>query len=76
MYVRVTSSDPSELLVKAAGSFGHEQTLTFTPANWNIRQYMEYRGVDDLEMDGDQEVTITFVITVSEPLPNLCALVA
>ena len=76
VYVRVTSSDPSELLVKAAGSFGHEQTLTFTPANWNIRQYMEYRGVDDLEMDGDQEVTITFVITVSEPLPNLCALVA
>jgi CSLREA domain-containing protein len=49
---QLESSDASEAIVASL-------TITFTPENWNVRQFVTVRGVDDDELDGTQVSTIT-----------------
>jgi hypothetical protein len=36
-------------------------TLTFTTSNWETKQTIVFTGVDDTELDGDQDVRITVI---------------
>lgn len=58
--IDVRSSDPGEGLLSLTGAapFAATQTLTFTPANWNVPQTVTVAGQDDGIPDGDQAFTI------------------
>ena len=57
----LTTSDPGEGTVSPA-------SLTFTPANWDIPQYVTVTGVDDKDEDGNQPYKIvTGTVTTTDP---------
>ena len=41
-------------------------TLTFTPANWNVAQTITVSGVDDTDIDGDTDYTLTLETSSSD----------
>lgn len=56
----VTSTDPSEGLVRAgASSAAASVSLTFTSGNWNVPQTVTVVGQDDLVADGNQTYSVT-----------------
>ena len=59
--VDIASGDTSEVTVS-------HDTLTFTPADWNIGQVVTMTGVDDAPVDGDQTTTVS--ITVDDARSN------
>ncbi len=62
--VLITSADTSEGLVALpGGSAFSSQTITFTPADWNIARTIEIRPVDDTSSDGNQ----TYVVNLAIP---------
>jgi hypothetical protein len=62
VYVHIKSSDTSELQLRSTGGFSEQLTLIFTVADWDTRQYLEYKGIDDSTDDGDTEVLVDFSI--------------
>lgn len=50
--VTVVSTNTNEVIITGGA------TLTFTPANWNTNQTVTIKGVDDGDLDGDQNVII------------------
>ncbi len=42
--------------------------VTFTPENWNNKQYFEIIGVPDNKIDGDQDVTLTITSASQDPI--------
>ena len=65
--IPVSSSNRSEAVINVPGSsvFTPSNSLTFTPANFNVPKIVKVRGVDDNVEDGDQPFTITFGPTIS-----------
>ncbi|MFM8252760.1 MAG: beta strand repeat-containing protein, partial [Planctomycetota bacterium] len=49
--ITVSSNDTSE-------GTANPSSLTFTPSNWNVAQFVTVVGVDDLDNDGDQNYAI------------------
>ena len=43
-----------------------QETLTFTPGNWNVPQSVEITGVDDVSVDGTVDSLVSFSILTSE----------
>ena len=41
-------------------------TLTFTPANWNVPQVVTLRGVPDGAADGDQVTSVTVSVDAGD----------
>lgn len=62
--ISVVSLDTSEVIITGGA------TLTFTPSNWSTNQTVTFKGVDDMELDGDQTVTIQLTCTSSDPNYN------
>ncbi|WP_456417782.1 Calx-beta domain-containing protein [Thiolapillus sp.] len=50
------------------------QTLTFTPANWNQPQQVVATGLDDDEVDGDQEFNINLSLRAAADHPSYGAI--
>ncbi|HMX35431.1 MAG TPA: hypothetical protein PKC66_24570, partial [Leptospiraceae bacterium] len=50
--IDVISTNTNEVTIQSAA------TLTFTPANWNTNQTVTVKGVDEMDLDGDQSVLI------------------
>ena len=61
--VALSSSDTTEVTQTPP-------TLVFTPDNWNAPQTVTVKGVDDLEADGNVQVTITTVATSTDARYN------
>ena len=57
--VGLTSSDTGEGMVSPAA-------LTFTDSNWSTAQTVTATGVDDSDLDGDEEYSITFAVTSTD----------
>ena len=57
--VGLTSSDSGEGTVSPAA-------LTFTVTDWSTAQTVTVTGVDDSDLDGDQEYRITFAVTSTD----------
>ena len=68
--VNLTSAPQADVTISLASSDTGEgtvdkTTLTFTTGNWNIPQTVTVTGVDDTEVDGDQQYEIQFGAAVS-----------
>lgn len=60
-------NDPTEGLLSMSGaSQGPSISLTFTPDNWNIPQWVGVAGVDDAQIDGDVSYHIILNPAVSD----------
>lgn len=57
--VNVNGEDRTEGLLSA-------KTFTFTPANWNVQQFLTITGVDDNVPDGDHSYDLRFVVTSTD----------
>ena len=72
--ITVTSSDPAAATVRPP-------TLSFTPSNWNVEQWVTVTGVDDRVESGNRTVTIRHSATSSHtlysgiPIPDVIATV-
>ena len=61
------ASEPTSNAVLSIGSTdtgevtASPSTLTFTTSNWETKQTIVFTGVDDTELDGDQDVRITVI---------------
>jgi hypothetical protein len=58
--IGLSSSDVSEGTVNPA-------SLTFTHGDWNVPQFVTITGVDDSEADGNQDYTINFDVSSTDP---------
>ncbi|MDX9770621.1 MAG: tandem-95 repeat protein, partial [Tenuifilaceae bacterium] len=62
--VRLTAKPSSNVVISITGLDETEgsidkSSLTFTPDNWSVYQYVTVTGVEDEEMDGNQTYTLT-----------------
>ena len=62
--LRLSSKPTADVVLPVSTSLATEATVgvgsvTFTPVNWNVLQYVTVRGVDDAVDDGDVAVTFT-----------------
>lgn len=63
--VAVTVSDATEGVIISGA------TLTFTPENWDMPQYVTVAGVDDSDIDGDISYLLQFVVSApGDPVFN------
>ncbi len=61
------SGDAGEALVSTGGGApGVNATLTFTAENWNTPQTVTVHGVDDEDMDGDQDAAVTVSVVAEQ----------
>ncbi|MDA0287432.1 MAG: hypothetical protein O2885_04255 [Proteobacteria bacterium] len=59
VWISVVSSDPSEV-------YSLPYNITFTSGNWNVPQVVSLAGIDDMESDGDQSISITLTASSSD----------
>jgi alpha-tubulin suppressor-like RCC1 family protein len=69
--VRLNSQPTADVTIAVADSPAGEvswspATLTFTAANWNVPQNLQFTGVDDDLDDGDRAVTATLTATSAD----------
>ena len=69
--VVIATSDPTELLIAHEGSVAQRTQLVFDQANWDLFVHVEYEGIDDYLVDGDQDVRVVFNVTSSDQHYNL-----
>lgn len=57
--ILVQNNNPAEIVTDAS-------SLTFTSANWNIAQSITTEAVDDITVDGDQQVIVQFLVATQQ----------
>ncbi len=55
------SADSSELVM-------YQESITFTPSNWNVSQNAIFTGISDLVVDGDQDVDVRIRVNRDETM--------
>ena len=61
----ISNRGEAALRVPGSAQFTPSASLTFTPANFNVPQKVEVRGVDDAVEDGDQPFNVVIGPTIS-----------